>query len=215
MLLGWLIAIPVPFILLYAPSWNWVLLANMLLGISQGLTWSITVVIKIDLVGEKNRGFAMGLNEFAGYFSIGLMAYFTSFLANKYGVVPYPFYLGIVIALFGFMLSLLFIKDTAGFVKKESEGSSFHKSDSIFRDTTFRDKSLSSITQAGMINNLNDGMIWGLLPVLLISAGHDVGFLAAIYPTVWGISQLFTGKFSDHFSKKKILFGECLFRDCP
>ena len=209
LLMGWLLAIPVPFMLIYAQSWNWVIGANVLLGISQGLTWSSTVVMKIDLVGEKDRGFAMGLNEFAGYIAVGLVAFFTGYIAENYGITPYPFYIGIFISLIGFLLTLFWVKDTRAFVQKESVTDQTTKLDHVFLETTFKNKTLSSVTQAGLINNLNDGMIWGLLPVMLITLHFDdknIGIITAIYPTVWGLGQLFTGKMSDHYSKKSMLF---------
>ncbi|MCX8020804.1 MAG: MFS transporter [Chitinophagaceae bacterium] len=209
LLFGWLLAIPIPFILINASSWGWVIFANVLLGVSQGLTWSSTVVMKIDLVGEKDRGFAMGLNEFAGYFAVGLVAYLTGFVANKYGVTPYPFYIGIFISVIGFILTALWVKDTKVFVRKESATDNTAPLDNVFLETTFKNKTLSSVTQAGFVNNLNDGMIWGLLPVVLFSLNFDnenIGIITAIYPTVWGIGQLFTGKMSDHYSKKAMLF---------
>ena len=209
LLLGWLIAIPIPFMLIHAPNWNWVIFANMLLGISQGLTWSSTVVMKIDLVGEKNRGFAMGLNEFAGYFSVGVVAFLTGFVANKYGVTPYPFYIGIFISFTGLILTALWVKDTRLFVQKESGMDIPNQLDNVFIETSFRNKTLSSVTQAGLINNMNDGMIWGLLPIFLLSLNYNnrqIGTITAIYPVVWGIGQLFTGKMSDHFDKKMMLF---------
>lgn len=209
LLSGWLIAIPIPFLLIYAPSWGWVIMANVLLGISQGLTWSSTVVMKIDLVGEKDRGFAMGLNEFAGYFAVGLVAFLTGYVANKYGITPYPFYIGIAISIIGFLLTALWVKDTRIFVHKESTTDTTTHLDNIFIETTFKNKTLSSVTQAGLINNLNDGMVWGLLPIVLVSLHYNtenIGIITAIYPTVWGIGQLFTGKMSDHYSKKAMLF---------
>ncbi len=209
LLLGWLFAIPIPFILIYATSWNWVVFANILLGINQGLTWSSTVVMKIDLVGEKDRGMAMGINEFAGYFAVGIVAFFTGYIAQKYGVSPYPFYLGIGISIIGFFLSLFFVKDTRVFVAREQETTITEKLDHVFLETSFKNKNLSAITQAGLVNNLNDGMIWGLLPILLLSLNYDsknIGIIAAVYPAVWGIGQLFTGKMADLYSKKKMLF---------
>lgn len=209
LLFGWLIAIPIPFILIYSPNWSFVIFANLLLGISQGLTWSSTVVMKIDLVGEKNRGFAMGLNEFAGYFAVGIIAFLTGYIANTYGITPYPFYIGIFISIIGFILTLLWVKDTRVFVHKESTTDNTEQLDNVFLETTFKNKTLSSVTQAGLINNLNDGMIWGLLPILLLSLNYNsenIGIITAIYPTVWGIGQLFTGKMSDHYSKKAMLF---------
>jgi MFS family permease len=209
LLFGWLIAIPIPFILIYAPSWSWVIFANVLLGVSQGLTWSSTIVMKIDLVGEKDRGFAMGLNEFAGYFSVGVVAFLTGYIADKYGITPYPFYIGILISIVGFTLTVLWVKDTSVFVHKENTTDNTTQLDNVFLETSFKNKTLSSVTQAGLINNLNDGMIWGLLPMILFSLNfnnQNIGVITAVYPTVWGIGQLFTGKMSDHYSKKAMLF---------
>ncbi len=209
LLLGWMIAIPIPFILINATSWNWVIFANILLGINQGLAWSSTVVMKIDLVGEKNRGLAMGLNEFAGYFAVGLFAFLSGVIAEKYGIRPFPFYLGIGLSIIGFLITLFFIKDTRVFVKKETTTNTSEKLNHVFLETTFKNKTLSSITQAGLVNNLNDGMIWGLLPILLLSLNYNtqnIGIIVAIYPTVWGIGQLVTGRMSDLYSKKTMLF---------
>jgi MFS family permease len=209
LLFGWLLAIPIPFLLIYAPNWNWVIFANVLLGLSQGLTWSSTVVMKIDLVGEKDRGFAMGLNEFAGYFAVGVVAFVTGYIANTYGVTPYPFYIGIFISVSGFILTAFWVKDTRVFVNKETALDTRDQMQHVFIETSFKNKTLSSVTQAGLVNNLNDGMIWGLLPIVLFSLHFDngaIGIITAIYPTVWGIGQLFTGKMSDHYSKKAMLF---------
>ena len=209
LLFGWLLALPIPLLLLYAPSWNWVLFANVLLGVSQGFTWSSTVVMKMDLVGEKNRGLAMGLNEFAGYLAVGLVAFLTAYLANRYGVTPYPFYLGLGIAVLGTALTYFGVKETRAFVQKENETSTQLPLKNVFWDTTLRDKTLSSVTQAGLINNLNDGMIWGLLPILLgnlLFSTQQIGVVTALYPMVWGIGQLFTGRMADRHSKKALLF---------
>jgi MFS family permease len=209
LLFGWALAIPIPFMLMFAPSWNFVIFANVLLGISQGFTWSSTVVMKIDLVGEKDRGLAMGLNEFAGYFAVGIVAFITGLVANQFGVTPYPFYIGIFISFAGFILSAIWIKDTRLFVHLESAKDNTARLDNVFLETTFKNKTLSSVTQAGLINNLNDGMIWGLLPIVLFSLNYNnanIGIITAVYPTVWGIAQLFTGKMSDHYSKKAMLF---------
>ena len=209
LLFGWFMAIPIPFILIYASSWSWVIFANVLLGISQGLTWSSTVVMKIDLVGEKDRGFAMGLNEFAGYFAVGIVAFLTGYIANTYGITPYPFYIGIFISIVGFILTFFWVKDTRVFVHKENATDHTSPLDNVFLETTFKNKTLSSVTQAGLVNNLNDGMIWGLLPIVLFSLNfnnENIGIITAVYPTVWGIGQLFTGKMSDHYSKKAMLF---------
>jgi MFS family permease len=209
LIFGWIIAIPVPFILIYAPGWNWVIFANIVLGISQGFTWSSTVVMKIDLVGEKNRGLAMGLNEFAGYVAIGLMAFISGYIASTYGITPYTFYTGIVISIAGLLLTTIWVKDTRNFVAEENIASEIKPLKNVFWYTTLKNKNLSTVTQAGMINNLNDGMVWGLLPILLLSLNfnnNNIGVITSIYPVVWGIAQLFTGKMSDHYSKKKMLF---------
>lgn len=209
LLFGWFLALPIPFMLIHAASWNWVIFANILLGISQGLTWSSTVVMKIDLVGEKDRGLAMGLNEFAGYFAVGVVAFLSGYIAEKYGITPYPFYLGIGISIIGFLLTLFFVKDTRLFVHAENTTNKTEKLGNIFIETTFKNKTLSAVTQAGLVNNLNDGMIWGLLPIVLLSINYNsqnIGIITAIYPTVWGFGQLFTGKMSDVYSKKKMLF---------
>jgi len=215
LILGWTFSLPIPFLLMFAQSWNWVIFSNLLLGISQGLTWSSTVVMKIDLVGNKDRGLAMGLNEFAGYFAVGLMAFLSGYVADYYGVTPYPFYLGIVISVLGLLLSLIWVKETQHFAITEHASSEVHVLKRVFIETSFTDKTLSSVTQAGLINNLNDGMIWGLLPMLLSSlffSIHDIGIVTALYPMVWGLGQLFTGKMSDVYSKKEMLFWECSYR---
>lgn len=206
---GWLFAIPVPFILMYAPNWNWIIAANVLLGINQGLTWSSTIVMKIDLVGEKDRGLAMGLNEFAGYLSVAIVAFITGWVAGEYGLRPYPFYIGIVLSIAGLSMSWLFVKDTIHHVTKESAINTIPKLKNVFWDTTLFDRNLGSVTQAGLINNLNDGMAWGLFPILLAEKNFSISQIAivtAVYPAVWGIGQLFTGKMSDHFCKKSMLF---------
>lgn len=207
---GWIIALPVPFILISTIHWNWIIFANILLGVSQGLTWSSTVVMKIDLVGNKNRGFAMGINEFAGYLSVGLTALLTGWIAQEFGTTPYPFVIGIVLSILGFATSVLWVKETKHFNAAEIK-----KTDkeipvkSVFWDTTIKNRGLSAVTQAGLVNNLNDGMIWGLLPMLLMDLKFNdtqIGWSAAIYPAVWGICQLFTGSWADKFSIKRILF---------
>ncbi len=209
LLMGWLIALPIPFMLIYAPSWSWVIAANVLLGVNQGLTWSSTVVMKVDLVGEKDRGLATGINEFSGYFAVGIVAFLSAYVANHYGITPYPFYIGIFLTIVGLLLTILWVRDTRAFVDKESETNKTEELGNIFMETTFKNKTLSAVSQAGLINNLNDGMIWGLLPILLVSLHFDnehIGIITAIYPAVWGIGQLFTGKMGDHFAKKKMLF---------
>ena len=211
--IGWMFAIPVPFILMYAPDWNWIVAANILLGINQGLTWSSTVMMKIDLVGEKQRGFAMGLNEFAGYLAVAIVAFLTGWIASEYGLRPYPFYIGIALAFLGFFASWLFVKDTAHHIAQETATSKVPLLKNIFWETTWKNKNLGSVTQAGLTNNLNDGMIWGIYPMLLASKGFtlgEIGIIAGLYPAVWGISQLFTGKMADHFCKKDLLFSGML-----
>ncbi len=209
LIFGWFLALPIPFLLIYADNWNWIIFANILLGISQGLTWSSTVVMKMDLVGEKQRGLAMGINEFAGYLAVGIVAFLTGFIAENYGIRPYPFYLGIAMSILGLLLTFIWVKDTQTFVSQEAKTSNIPLAKNVFLTTSLTDKTLSSVSQAGLINNLNDGMIWGLLPILLLQLKFDnqnIGIITAIYPTVWGIGQLFTGKLSDTFSKKNMLF---------
>ena len=208
LLLGWLFALPVPWILMQADSWGWIMFANVLLGINQGLSWSSTVVMKIDLVGEKDRGFAMGLNEFAGYIALAAVAFATGWIAHEYGLRPYPFYLGIGLALTGLLLSFL-VRDTQKHVLLESTSSAVPKLRNVFWETTWKHKSLGSITQAGLVNNLNDGMVWGLFPLLLASKGFDLsdtGIIVATYPAVWGIGQLFTGSLADRYCKRNLMF---------
>jgi len=209
LILGWIIAIPIPFLLIYAENWNTIIFANILLGVNQGICWSSTVVMKIDLVGEKDRGLAMGLNEFSGYFAVGIVAFLTSVIAENYGLRPYPFYLGIAISVLGLIFSIFIVKDTRTHVAVEQKITDSKTIENVFLDTSFISKNLSATTQAGLVNNLNDGMIWGLLPVLLLSQNFslaDIGIIVGIYPTVWGLSQLFTGRFADIYSNKKILF---------
>ena len=206
---GWIFGIPIPFILMFAPSWSWIIAANVLLGINQGLTWSSTVVMKIDLVGEKQRGLAMGLNEFAGYIAVALIAFLTGWMASEYGIRPYPFYIGIGLVFLGLSGSIFFIKDTKHHVEKETISNTIPRLKNIFWDTTWKDKTLGSVTQAGIINNLNDGMAWGIFPILLASKGFsigEIGIVTAIYPGVWGIGQLLTGRMADKFCKKDMLY---------
>ncbi|NJN25764.1 MAG: MFS transporter [Cyclobacteriaceae bacterium] len=206
---GWIVGIPIPFVLMFATSWNWIIAANILLGINQGLTWSSTVVMKIDLVGEKQRGFAMGLNEFAGYLAVAIVAFLTGWIAGEYGIRPYPFYLGIGLVIIGLAMSIFLIKDTKHHVAKETTTNTLPRLKHIFWDTTWKNKSLGSVTQAGLINNLNDGMAWGIFPILLAGKGftlEQIGIVTAVYPAVWGIGQLFTGKMADKFCKKDMLF---------
>ncbi len=208
LVLGWLFGLPVPFILIYAGSWNAIIAANILLGINQGLTWSSTIVMKIDLVGPRNRGLAMGLNESAGYLAVGIVAFLTGLIASEYGLRPYPFYMGIAFVLIGLLGSILLVKDTIHHVNVETKTSSVPLLKNVFLDTTWINPNLGSITQAGLVNNLNDGMIWGLFPMLLVSKDFtldEVGKIVAVYPIVWGLGQLVTGKVADHFNKKSML----------
>lgn len=209
LLLGWIFGLPVPFILMFANDWNWIVAANILLGINQGLAWSSTVVMKIDLVGEKNRGFAMGLNEFSGYIALAIVAFATSWVAGQYGLRPYPFYIGVFLVLAGLIISWFFIHDTRQHVDKEITENKVPLLKNIFWETSLWDKNLGSVTQAGLVNNLNDGMAWGLFPIILAQKGFtiaEIGIVTGVYPAVWGIGQIFTGKMADHFCKKNMLF---------
>ncbi|MDQ3340830.1 MAG: MFS transporter [Myxococcota bacterium] len=213
LLVGWAIAIPVPFLLMWAPSWSWILFANVLLGISQGLTWSTTVIMKIDLAGPARRGFAMGLNEFAGYGAVAISALTTGYIASAYGLRPEPFYLGVGYVVIGLALSLV-VRDTHAHARKEAtdhhgEAGSMSQRQ-LFVRTSFTDPNLSSISQAGLVNNLNDGMAWGLFPLFYAAAKlslEQIAWLAAIYPAVWGIGQLFTGALSDRIGRKWLIVG--------
>lgn len=208
LVLGWILALPIPILLIYAPNWYWVIGANVLLGIHQGLCWSSTIVMKIDLVGDKDRGLAMGLNEAAGYLAVGIVAFFTGWIAAEYGIRPYPFYLGIVLTILGLVSSLLWVKDTRTHVAAETAVSSVDKLKHVFWDTSWRNPNLGAITQAGLVNNLNDGLVWGLLPMLL-AAKHfsleQIAIIVSVYPTVWGLGQLITGKMADIYNQKNML----------
>jgi MFS family permease len=208
---GWLVALPVPFLLMWAPTWAWVLAANALLGVSQGLTWSATIIMKVDLVGPARRGLAMGLNEFAGYVAVGAAAFGTAWIAADYGLRPVPFYLGVGCTFVGLALSLA-VRDTSEHAALESRHHASKGSHVVPRDvflrTTVRDPNLSSVTQVGFVNNLNDGMVWGLFP-LVFSASRmslaEIGVLAAIYPVVWGFLQVATGALSDRIGRKWLI----------
>jgi MFS family permease len=210
---GWLVAVPVPFLLMWAPSWNWILFANLLLGISQGLTWSTTVIMKIDLVGPRQRGLAMGMNEFAGYVAVAASALATGWIAARYGLRPQPFYLGVVFAGVGLALSAVLIRETRHHVSHETAvlgtaSPGVPTPGEVFWRTTLIDRNLSSVTQAGLVNNLNDGMAWGLFPLVFAAAGMDlanVGLLAAVYPATWGLAQLATGALSDRTGRKPLI----------
>src|SRR5262245_13087404 len=212
LVLGWLFGVPVPFMLIWAQSWEWVVAANALLGVNQGLAWSMTVIMKIDLVGPKSRGFAVGVNEFAGYVAVGATAFFTGYIASRYGLRPAPFYIGIAYAVSGLLLSVLLVRDTRSHVdlelagrEKEEDSISFW---AVFRLTSYGNKTLFAASQAGLVNNLNDGMSWGILPLFFASFGlgvERIGMLKAIYPTSWGLLQLATGPLSDRLGRKGLI----------
>ena len=208
LVIGWSLALPVPFLLIHAEAWAWMVAANILLGIHQGFAWSSTVVMKMDLVGEQHRGLAMGLNEFAGYLAVGAMAFLTGYLAAQYGPRPVPFQVGIALAVIGLLMTLLWVKDTTHHVSTEAATSALPKLKRVFMETSLTHRTLGPVTQAGLVNNLNDGMLWGLLPVLLLNEGlgqERIGLIAAVYPAVWGIGQLFTGKLADHVNRRSLL----------
>lgn len=210
---GWLVGLPVPLIIIFAPSWDWIVFANILLGINQGLCWSTTVIMKIDLAGPKQRGLAMGLNEFAGYLAVSLSTLLTGYLAATYGLRPVPFVPGIVFSLLGLLLSVLFVQETHGHAKHEASAPSVPSRRSLsFREifwlTSWKDRALFATSQAGLVNNLNDGLVWGLLPLFFFSKGlpiEQVGLIAALYPGVWSISQLVTGVLSDRLGRKWLI----------
>ena len=211
---GWLVAVPVPFLLMWAPSWTYILIANAFLGVSQGLTWSTTVIMKVDLAGPRKRGLAMGLNEFGGYFALAASALATGFVAARYGLRPEPFYLGVAFVALGLALSAFAVRETKHHVAAESKLHGELPADrlptqrQVFWRTTFSDRNLSSVSQAGLVNNLNDGMAWGLFPLVFEAAQMDlaqIGTLAAIYPATWGIAQLFTGAWSDRVGRKWLI----------
>ena len=206
---GWLAGLPVPLLIIWAPSWGWIVFANVLLGVNQGLCWSTTVIMKIDLVGPARRGLAMGLNEFAGYVAVSLSALLTGYLAAAYGLRPAPFYPGIAFAVLGLVLSVFAVRETRGHARAESRQ---HGSDAprprfahILLLTSWKNRALFAASQAGMVNNLNDGMVWGLIPVFLAARGlalDRIGVVTATYPLVWGVSQLGTGALSDRWGRK-------------
>ena len=223
LLAGWLVELPVPFLVIWAPSWSWIVFANVLLGLNQGLAWSTTLIMKMDLVGPKQRGLAMGLNEFAGYLAVALAALGTGYLAQAYGLRPEPFYLGIACAAAGLALSLLFVRETRHHMALEardfpsrSDVAGYRAELStreILARATWRDPALSSASQAGMVNNLNDGLAWGLFPLFFAAAGLDVaqiGILSFTYPAVWGLLQLWTGALSDRWGRKRLIAGGML-----
>lgn len=213
LIVGWLIGLPVPFILIWAPGWGWVIGANVLLGINQGLAWSMTVNMKVDLVGPRRRGVALGFNEAAGYLALAAVAFLTGVIAQRYGLRPEPFYLGIAFAAFGLGLSVLFVRDTAPFVSLETAGRPGASSPPpslwrSFADTTWRRSHLFGITQAGLVKNLNDGLAWGIFPLYFASRGLEldrIAVLAALYPLVWATLQLVTGWASDLTGRKPLI----------
>ena len=208
---GWLIGLPVPLLIIWAPAWGWIIFANVLLGMNQGLTWSTTVIMKIDLVGPARRGTAMGFNEAAGYIAVAATALATGYIAAHSGLRPEPFYLGLAYAALGLMLSVFIVRETRGHMHHES----LHDTTgadasvrSVFRHTSFQEPALSAACQAGLVNNLNDGLTWGLLPLLLATRGLSVGSIgvvAAVYPAVWGLGQLATGALSDRHGRKRMI----------
>lgn len=222
LILGWLFSIPILPLLIWAESWNHVLWANLFLGISQGLSWSTAVVMKIDLVGPKKRGLAMGFNEFAGYFAVAVSSLLGGLIASKYGIHPYPFYLAIVYVAVGLFLSFFLVKETIEYsrleqslVKKEEKqtakdgGSVKSWKESFFLKVTLKDKNLSSMVQAGFWNNFNDGVTWGLFPILFMATLKDlktVSYVIAAYPASWGLCQLFTGGLSDRIGRKPLIY---------
>jgi MFS family permease len=223
LILGWLFGIPVPIILLFAPDWNWIIIANVFLGINQGLAWSMTVNMKIDLVGKEKRGFALGFNEFSGYFAVAIVGFVTGYIASMYGLKPYPFYLGIAFAVFGLLISWLIVKDTRKFtlleIKTQDENEPVHSNNTnadrnlsfvrIFLQTSWKNRSLLAISQAGLVNNLIFGVSWGLFTLYFSSYGvgtADIGFLKALHPGIWGILQLATGFLSDKVGRKILIF---------
>jgi MFS family permease len=215
---GWLVGVPVPFLLAYAPSWGWIVFANVLLGANQGLAWSTTVIMKIDLVGPRRRGLAMGLNEAAGYGALALAALTTGFIAAHAGLRPEPFFLGMAVVGLGLGLSTVFVRETRGHARLEAAthvGTSAQvhgglSTKEVFWLTSLREKALSAASQAGLVNNLNDGLAWGVFPLFFARAGLSVsriGILAALYPAVWGLGQLVTGALSDRVGRKWLIAG--------
>ena len=212
---GWVVAIPVPFILMWAPSWGWILFANVFLGASQGLSWSAAVIMKIDLAGPQQRGLAMGFNEFAGYFAVAGAALATGWIAAEWGLRPQPFYLGVVFVVLGLLLSIFLARDTSAHARLEADDHSQHlegtedlSQAAVFARTSWGDRDLSSVSQAGLVTNLKDGMAWGLFPLFFAAAGMSltqIGILTAIYPALWGIGQLVTGGLSDRYGRKSMI----------
>lgn len=211
LVLGWLAGLPVPFMIMSAPDWSWIIAANALLGVSQGFAWSMTVIMKIDLVGPKSRGLAVGLNECAGYLAVGLTAFATGYLASRYGLRPVPIYLGVAYAIAGLALSVLLVRDTRAHVALEMQAASQSEPirfSEVFALTSFRDRNLFAASQAGLVNNLNDGMSWGIFPLFYAAFGlgvERIGLLKAIYPVTWGLLQVATGPLSDRWGRKGLI----------
>lgn len=221
LVVGWIIGAPVPLLLIWAPTWSWVIAANVLLGINQGLTWSTTVIMKIDLAGRERRGFAMGLNEAAGYGAVAVTALATGYIAERWGLRPEPFFLGLAYAGLGLGVSVLFVRETRVHAHHEAAKHTpateqLHQeltNREIFTLTSFREKALSAASQAGLVNNLNDGLAWGLFPIFFAAHGLSigrVGILAAVYPAIWGLGQLYTGGLSDRIGRKPLISGGML-----
>jgi MFS family permease len=212
LVLGWLIGLPVPFMMAWGPSWGWIVAANALLGINQGFAWSMTVIMKVDLVGPKSRGLAVGLNEFAGYLSVGLTALLAGYIAQRYGLRPQPFYLGIAYAVLGLVLSVLVVRDTRHHVEREiahhhASGEELGFGE-VFWRASFKNRNLFASSQAGLVNNLNFGMSWGIFPLFFSSFGlavERIGILNSVYPAVWGILQTVTGPLSDRWGRKGLI----------
>lgn len=212
LILGWMAGLPVPFMLMWAPDWSWIIAANALLGVSQGLAWSMTVIMKIDLAGSRSRGLAVGLNEFAGYLAVGLTALATGYLASIYGLRPEPIYLGVAYAIIGTALSVFLVRDTRAHVALETGGATAAQPPlsfgQVFALTSYKDRNLFAASQAGLVNNLNDGMSWGIFPLFYsaIGLGLDrIGLLKAIYPIVWSLLQIITGPLSDRWGRKGLI----------
>jgi MFS family permease len=196
---------------MWAPAWGWIVFANVLLGVNQGLAWSMTVVMKIDLAGPRRRGLAMGLNEFAGYLAVALSAYGTGVIASRFGLRPEPLYLGIAFAVAGLALSQICVRDTTRHARHEAtmhgRADAPRLTDLSLR-ASWKDPTLFSVNQAGLVNNLNDGLAWGLFPLLFAASGvgiEQIALLAAVYPGVWGIAQLGTGALSDRWGRKGMI----------
>ena len=211
---GWILGVPVPFMIMWAPSWGWIVAANVLLGVNQGLAWSMTVLKKIDLVGPRGRGLTVGLNEFAGYLAVGLTALATGYLASAYGLRPEPFYLGVGYVVLGLLVSAFLVQDTGEHVRLEMVPHAPEPSALSFREvfaiTSLKDRNLFACSQAGLVNNLNDGMSWGVFPIFFSAFGlglERIGVLKAIYPAIWGLLQVATGTLSDRLGRKWLIVG--------